>query len=182
MDRELAIYVSAAAEMDAECELIGQLLADITTTARSVMRRTPRSPEPLTPDVDALLRSDFYVILLAGDLVAPIGVEWSAARTSGLTSLAYRRTGTSPSPALSDFFRSADLTWKAYQTPAEFAFEFERDLVSSLLQETPGHGLHLEDVENLSKRLDRLSQRQADDEGPDTRRGAGRGGVILPRP
>jgi len=182
MDKELSIYVSASGEMDAECELIGQLLADITKTARSTIRRTPRSPQDLTPDIDALIRSDFYIILLGADLVAPTGVEWSAARRTGVSCLAYRRAGVMPSPALSHFIRSTDLPWQEYQTPTEFARKFERDLVSRLLQETPGHGLDLQDVEELSARLERLSDQDLEQSGPETRRGAGHGGVILPHP
>ena len=41
MDRELAIYVSAAQEMDRECELLGQLLAELIPAVRWTIKRTP---------------------------------------------------------------------------------------------------------------------------------------------
>ena len=55
----------------------------------------------------------------------------------------------------------------------------ERALITELIRGTPGYGLHLSDIEELSARLKKLEEGEQRQEG-DERRGAGRGGVILP--
>ena len=88
---ELVLYVSAAAEMDPECELLGQMLAALPRSARWTIKRTPGSGEPANPDLTALRSATAYVMLLGADLVAPMGVEWTAAENAGVTRFAYRR-------------------------------------------------------------------------------------------
>ncbi len=175
---ELVLYISASAELDAECELVGQLLAHVPRSARWVIKRTPRSFEYGNPDLDVLRRSHFYLILMAMDITAPIGVEYQAAREAGLSILAYRNSSAVPSPAATVFVREVDLPWQLYQTPQQFIHLLERDLIRRLVQGTPGYGLDLTDLEELAARLRALEESKP--EGGEERRGAGRGGVILP--
>ncbi|MBC7239453.1 MAG: hypothetical protein H5T71_05080, partial [Chloroflexi bacterium] len=72
--------------------------------------------------------------------------------------------------------------WQMYQSPQEFIRLFERDLITRLIEGTPGYGLDLADIEELSRRLKALDEadEKAQSEGGEERRGAGRGGVILP--
>lgn len=179
MDRELAVYVSAAQEMDRECELLGQLLADMIPAVRWTIKRTPTSREDGNPDLDALRHSQFYLILMGTDIVAPVGVEWLAARKAGLTVLAYRNIATAPTPAGAVFMRDSGISWEDYKTAQEFIRNLERALITELLRGTPGYGLHLSDLEQLSARLKKLDEGEQHQEGEE-RRGAGRGGVILP--
>lgn len=180
--KELGVYISGSNEVDAECELVGRLLAEMTPSVRWVIKRTPRSFEYLNPDLEQLRRSQFYLILLAVDIYAPMGVEWQAAQQEGLTVMAYRHGGVIPSPAAAVFARESGLRWQVYQSPQEFIHLFERDLITCLVEGTPGYGLDLGDIEELSRRLKALDEadRAAKGESGEERRGAGRGGVILP--
>jgi hypothetical protein len=179
MDKQLAIYVSAAPEMDRECELLGQLLADMTPSIRWTIKRTPTAHEDGNPDLEALHHSQFYLILMGTDIVAPVGVEWMAARKAGSSLFAYHNATAMPTPAASVFLRDAGITWEDYKTPQEFIRSLEGALIAELLRGTPGYGLHLGDIEELSVRLKKLEEGEPRQEGDD-RRGAGRGGVILP--
>ena len=179
MDNELAIYVSASAEMDAECELLGQLLAEITRSTRWIIKRTPGLHENANPDTPALNRSQFYLILLGMDVTAPIGVELVAAKEARIPTLAYRRTSSLATPAAAFFAHNAGVTWKRYESPQGFIRDLEQTLITRLVEGTPGYGLNLSDIEDLSARLQRL-KRGEEETSEDTRRGAGRGGVILP--
>jgi hypothetical protein len=174
--KQLNLYVSAGADLDAECERVGQLLAEMTRSVRWTIKRTPRSYEPGNPDLLQLQRSHFYLILLGMDVTAPMGVEWRAARDAGLATLAYRNIGVISSPSALIFGREPEIPWRPYRSLGEFVRLFERDLVTRLIQGTPGYGLDLADIEELSRRLADRAQLAEDEE----RRGAGRGGVILP--
>ncbi|MBC7236958.1 MAG: hypothetical protein H5T69_14045 [Chloroflexi bacterium] len=181
MENELVIYVSASSEMDAECELLGRLLANITKSTRWVIKRTPGIHEHANPDLVTLKRSQFYLILMGSDITAPIGVELMAAQEAGIPILAYRNISGTATPAAAFFVHNAGVTWTRYESPAEFIHELERELITRLVEGTPGYGLNLSDIEDLSLRLERLKQGEQDKEvSEDKRRGAGRGGVILP--
>jgi hypothetical protein len=180
VEKELALYVSASREMDPECELVGQLLASMPRSVRWVIKRTPGSHEQGNPDLAALRASRFYLILLGMDITAPIGVEWLTAQGAGLTTFAYQKASVVASPAASVFVRRSGVTWEQYRTPQEFARHFERALIIQLISGTPGYGLEMADIEELAARLRALGQ-DAGQPGSEERRGAGRGGVILPQ-
>jgi hypothetical protein len=179
MERQLSLYISAAPEMDAECELVGQTLAGLTKGVRWVIRRTPSSREPVNPDLVALRASQFYLMLLGTDLVAPMGVEWMAAREAGLAVFAFRPVARLASPAAAYLGKSAGVEWRSYRSAQEFARAFEQDLITRLVEGTPGYGLELADIEELGQRLRALREGH-ETPAADERRGAGRGGVILP--
>ncbi|HHX64523.1 MAG TPA: hypothetical protein GX702_06500 [Chloroflexi bacterium] len=186
MDRQLVLYISAAAEMDAECELLGQVLANTPRAMRWIIKRTPGRGEYANPDLTVLQAADFYVILMGMDIVAPMGVEWNVARQAGITTYAYRKIGVPPSPAASVFVRDAGVHWEHYETPSQFATKIERALLTRLIEGTPGYGLDLADLEEISARLKELEEEEeespegARDRRGEERRGAGGGGIILP--
>ena len=121
---ELVLYVSAAAEMDPECELLGQMLAALPRSARWTIKRTPGSGEPANPDLTALRSATAYVMLLGADLVAPMGVEWTAAENAGVTaSLSTSRPG---GVAGCCVFCANRGPLESYGTAGEFAAHFER--------------------------------------------------------
>jgi hypothetical protein len=176
MDSELALYTSANAEMDLESELVGRLLAEGLKTIRWRIRRTPLHQD-VNPDESAIAASQFYLILLGADITAPMGVEWRLAERSGMAILAYRNQDKVPSPAANYFARNMGITWLDYKTPDQFIIAFERDLVTRLINGTPGYGLDLSTIEALATRLralDKPAHREVDQ-----RRGAGHGGVIF---
>lgn len=178
MVTELGLYVSAAAEMDAECELLGQMLAGMPDSIRWVIKRTPQEAWEGNPDLEYLEQSRFYVLLLGMDVKAPMGVEWQAALESDLACFAYRKKDAPPSPAASIFAQRAELPWHYYDSPREFVRDLEERLIHELVSGTPGYGLDLAAIQKLSARLEELST-QNDERKSEDRRGAGSGGVIL---
>jgi len=178
MTVELSLYVSAAAEMDAECELLGQLLANLPRSARWTIKRTPPVEELANPALDLLSAATAYVILLGADLVAPMGVEWEASEAAGLARFCYRRRDRAPSPAAAFFVHESGVAWQPYAAPGEFVAHFERALIKELVRGTPGYGLDLRAIEELVEHLREIEQQERPES--ETRRGAGQGGVILP--
>ncbi|MHB1355429.1 MAG: hypothetical protein ACYCZF_05565 [Anaerolineae bacterium] len=176
MEKELSLYISAASEMEAECELVGRLLAEGQKSIRWRIRCTPLHQD-LNPDLPAIVASQFYLILLGTDVTAPMGVEWRAAENSGAAILAFRNQDKTPSPAATYFARNMGITWQDYKTCDEFAIKFERTLLARLIDGTPGYGLDLPTIEDLALRLKTLDKPAP--QGEDQRRGAGQGGIIL---
>ena len=184
--RELALYVSAATEMDAECELLGQLLAAMPRGIRWSIKRTPGPFDPLPLDLDALRESDFYLLLLGMDAVAPIGVEWREARQHVAQRYCYHCHTRTPSPSATHVLRNEGIRWTPYDTPQAFARHLELRLITELIQGTPGYGLDMDDIRALTERLAEL-ENEAEGDATSTanderRRGAGHGGVILRAP
>jgi len=179
MENELSIYVSAASEMDAECELLGRLLAAMTKSTRWTIKRTPGIHEFANPDLESLAASDFYLILMGTDITAPIGVELRAAQHASLPLFAYRCSEGIATPAAAFFVHNVGVAWKSYASPKGFVRDFERRLIARLVEGTPGYGLNLDEIQDLSRRLDALRAQGDEDPATDGRRGAGGGGVIL---
>lgn len=178
MDKELGIYISAAPEADAECELVGRLLAEMPRSVKWTIKRTPRPHGDQHIDVEALRRSQFYLIVLGSDIVAPMGIEWRMAQEDNIRTFAFRNVGTGFTPAAIFFSRHVGTSWHDYNTPSEFIRAFERSLITALIEGTPGYGLDMNDIQILSARLEALEE-EKEEESEDERRGAGRGGVIL---
>jgi len=175
--RELGIYISASAEMDPECELLGQMLAKLTRSIRWNIKRTPASHQQQDPDWTALEHAVAHILLVGRDITAPIGVEYRVAREHGVPTYAYRSAAFTPSPALAAFVRQTDADWHTYDDPQELAAEVRRRIARQLIEGTPGYGLSLEEIESLAAEL---KEQDTAEQSGEERRGAGRGGVILP--
>ncbi|MGI6368346.1 MAG: hypothetical protein ACOX2L_08350 [Anaerolineae bacterium] len=175
--RELGLYVSASPEMDPECELLGQTLAQLTPSVRWQIKRTPAATDKVDVDWGALAAADFYVLLVGSDITAPIGVESRAAAQRAIPTFAYRNSEAVPSPALVAFVRQTPIDWTPYGNPQAFATDFHKRIIHKLIDGTPGYGLPLEEIQSLAAML---SEQQEVSTESDDRRGAGRGGVILP--
>lgn len=180
MATEFAVYISAAPELDPECELLGQRLARLIQSVRWSIKRTPASREYANPDLEALAHSQFYLILLGQDIVAPMGVEWRAAQSHEIPAFAYRSMQWLPTPAASVFAHQSGLEWHEYATPQQFVQDFERRLIQSLVEGTPGYGLTVEDLQELAERLREMEKPEQGESASESRRGAGQGGIILP--
>jgi len=176
MSAELNLYISSAHEQDAECEQIGRLLAEKLPTIRWRIWRTPLYGDT-NPDCDVIGHCQFYVIILGTDLVAPMGVEFQMAKEAGAFTIGFRDLSRFASPSAEYFARYADVAWQEYTKLDEFIPSFERILLRQLIDGTPGYGLALEDLEQISAQLQQIESLKPAPQG--TRSEAGKGGIIL---
>jgi len=94
MASRLRLFVSAAPDLEAEREVIGQTVAELPVSLGWAIKRTPKRGEPLRPALEAVEACDFYVLLLATDIRAPVGLELYAARRAGKDPLAFLKDAT----------------------------------------------------------------------------------------
>ncbi|MGC9360551.1 MAG: hypothetical protein ACP5G7_09295 [Anaerolineae bacterium] len=179
MTTELTLYISAAQEMEAECEAVGQLLAGLLPSVRWTLHRTPTGRDNQNPDIRAIHESDLHLFILGTDIVAPMGVEWREAQQGDARLFLFRLMGHPLSPAASFFLHHTGVQWRRFESAPDLVRRFERQLITELIAGTPGYGLGLEEIESLRDRLEQMpSQVEPDETGA---RGAGQGGVILPK-
>jgi hypothetical protein len=191
MSGPIHLYISSSAELVAEREAIGQIVAALPVTLGWEIDHTPLSGTP-----DALLSLaalemriqsfDLYAIVLGQDLTAPMGFEVRSALADGrgLTGArlvgAYRKECTR-SPSAQDAVRTWELKWKQYADSAGFGKLFRRDLLRALLDVGPSLGLDLADIERLIKDQQAEGPEATGAEGDVGRGHAGRSGRILGR-
>ncbi len=174
---ELTLYISAAQEMEAECEVVGQFLAGLLPSVRWTLHRTPTGRGNQNPDLRVIHESDLHLFIVGTDIVAPIGVEWREAQHGKATMFLFRAAGRALSPAASFFLHHSGGQWRRFKSAADLVQKFERQLITELIAGTPGYGLGLEEIEFLRDRLTQMSSETELDETD--ARGAGQGGVIL---
>ncbi|MFN2166442.1 MAG: hypothetical protein ACK2U9_09285, partial [Anaerolineae bacterium] len=82
MPRPIRLFVSASADLEAERDAIGRLVAALPVTLGWEIGRTPlpgSEPDQVTVHV-APYDCDLYIFVLGRDITAPAGSEWDEAR------------------------------------------------------------------------------------------------------
>jgi len=174
----LRLFLSAATDLEAEHEAIGQAVAHIPVPSLGwAIGRTPRQGEAQFVAWDDIASADFFVLLLGCDIRAPVGAELWAARRAGKPVLAYRKN-VRRTQAAQAFVTHAALEWTAYDAPRQVARLVQIALVEAILSRGPARGLPPVERDTLRGFLEQL--RHGELETPSLEgKGAGGGGVIL---
>ncbi len=177
MGRKICLFVSSSRELEAEREIVGQVVAELPISRGWEIRHTSHTGEPLDSLREAIERADLYLIILGQDASAPIGQEWEFARRLNKPTLAYRKE-VSYSPSAQYFLRVSKFEWKVFREAEELRKDLARALAQELLDLKNRYGLFPEDVEKLFQFLEEGEGREGfSPKG----RGAGESGVILGR-
>ena len=194
MSEPIHLFVSSSPDLQAEREIIGQVVATLPQNVPhlAIGWRIGHTPMPETevplpaPAGDRIVRveeCDLYVLILGHDFAAPMGSELRQATSCGLEPLAFRKKCTN-SPSAQDAIRRLNVEWRVFDTPGQLRQLFTQDLIQALIQRATELGLDLKDLESLME-VDKLIVSQAgkrtEEEAEPHRRDAGRSGVILGR-
>ena len=182
MRRAVRLYVSASADLEAERDLVGRLVAGLPVTTGWEIGRAAlpgREEDEVTVHV-APQTCDLYIFMLGQDITAPAGVEWDAAHEVQHSILALLKN-TPRTPAGLVFQQLGIGEWVRYSSRAEFERIVRAWLVRQLLDGQDRFGLVLTEFEALIVLGARLAREAEAPPAPasDPERSAGGAGVIL---
>jgi len=171
------LFISAGPELESEREAIGRALAEFPINLGWEIKRTPRPDEPA--DLEAVRNCDFFVLLFASDIQAPVGWEWMVARRADRFHLVFLKEGVLQTPAGREFVRDLRAQWRPFSTGQELAKLLMEALSARILERWQDFGLSGREWEVLSAYLARLRGEEPGERPEAKPAGAGEGGVIL---
>jgi hypothetical protein len=178
MARPIHLFVSSSPELQAEREIVGQVVAKLPLT---IGWRIDHTPSPGSPGSGDVARCDLYVLILGQDFAAPMGAELRQATAVGRSPLAYRKRCTH-SPSSQDALRRLQIAWRSFSALDELRAAFTQDLLQAMLRQATELGLELGELEGLLELARQVDGERERGEGSGPQRGdAGKSGVILGR-
>jgi len=133
-------------------------------------------------DVDAIASADVHIVVMGGDIRAPVGLEWQLAHRAGRPPVVFLRHGTLRTPSGQDFVRFvAQLqTWEPFDSGTMLRGKVLMLLADHILVHAVRYGLTAEEIVRLHAWREALATSpQAVDEV--TRGGAGDSSIVLSR-
>ncbi len=175
-NRPVTIYISAAADLMAEREALARMVAALPVTLAWHIAQTPVTHAD-SLDLEALKVADLHFLVMAGDIRAPVGLEWRIVSRAGRPSAAFLKRGVLRTPAGEVFIKDARVTWQPFAEPADLARQVQRVLVEHLLSYALRYVLTPEEV----ARLEALPVTEAPAKESGRGKEAGHSAVILSR-
>jgi len=176
-DRVL-LYISAASDLTLEREVLSRAITEIPTSLGWRITQTPVGDEPL--DLQAAAQADLHLLILGGDIRAPVGAEWLAAQRAGHMPTLFLKQSTPHTPAALFFIRGLE-RYAAWH-PFDDAVDLRRQVLALLVEHILNHAVHyqinpdeFEKLRAWQKELETPEKRPVDK----TRGGAGASSVIL---
>ena len=142
------LYISAAPELRAERAAIARLVPDIPTTLGWEIAQTPHSDQSF--NADAVLQADVHLLVLGGDIKAPVGWELQLARRAGHRPFYFRQERLR-TPAGDAFVRELEsiAAWRSYRDSLDLIRQTAGLLVDHLLSHAIPYALPQPEIERL---------------------------------
>lgn len=140
--------------------------------------QSPRKSDPL--DLDAVVQADVHLLLLGGDIRAPIGLEWLTAQRAGRRPALFLKQGVQRTSAALNFVRfvESQATWRPFKDGTELRHSVLEHLADHILERAMSYALSPLELEQLQAwRAELKESATAVDE--ESRGGAGDSGLIL---
>ncbi len=162
-NRPVIIYISAAADLMAEREALGQMIAALPVTLPWRIVQSPVKDEPL--DLEATRNADLYLLVLGSDIRAPVGLEWRTARRAGRPVVAFLKKGIARTPAGQAFVRETEVSWQPFTSSADLSRQVQRLLVEYLVRHALHYALTPPELERLAALQSSAGEAAAGGEG-----------------
>ncbi|MGW8317932.1 MAG: hypothetical protein ACWGPS_01715 [Candidatus Promineifilaceae bacterium] len=178
MRDQVLLYISAAPDLRTERDLLGRAVAEMPVPLAWRVVQSPRSNQPVDPD--AIAQADVHLLLMGGDIRAPIGLEWLIARRAGRLPVLFLKESVSRTLAALDFVRTVEnqTPWGTFKEGRELRRQVEILLVNYLLDRVVTFSLTKVDVDLLSSWLAEREAGKVSDEQQGSGE-AGDSGLIL---
>jgi hypothetical protein len=149
MTKPFLFYISAATDMEAEREILARSVIVIPADVTWRIEQSPRRNDPV--DRQAIAQADTHLLLLGGDIRAPVGLEWMVARQLGRLPLSFLKQGVSRTPAAEDFRRFIELhsSWRLFTQHADLQRFVQQLLAKKILDQAPVYGLSPAEIVSL---------------------------------
>jgi hypothetical protein len=180
MADEVLVYISAALDLEYERDLLGRAVTEIPVSLAWRIEQTP--PGAKAPDLEAIVNADIHLILLGGDIRAPVGLELLAARRAGNRPLLYMKKDIMRTPAAQAFLREMERTetWRSFRDNSDLRHQVLLSLAKYILDNALHYVLRPVELENLQAWYEKLIENKPQ-EVEKTRGGAGESAVIISR-
>jgi hypothetical protein len=178
MPDRILLYISAAPNLTLEREVLGRATIEIPTTLGWRVRQTPGADERL--DLQAVARADVHLLIMGGDIRAPVGAEWLAAQQAGRTPALFLKQDINRTPAGTIFVRDLEryAAWRPYDDASDLRRQALLLLTDHILERADYYDIRPDEFRKL--RAWRKQVETAEKQSPDqTEGGAGASSVIL---
>ena len=176
----LLLYISAAPDLEAERDILGRAVTEIPVTLAWRIVQSPLRGEP--PDLQAVAQADLHLLLLGGDIRAPIGLEWQVARRAGRVPVLFLKQDAPRTPAAHAFVRylADQASWQPYKDSADLRLKTLKLLASHIQERMVYYTLSPDELERLRRWQEELESGKAA-QVAETPGGAGESSVIFSR-
>lgn len=178
MPDRILLYISAAPDLTLEREVLGRATIEIPTTLGWRVRQTPGADERL--DLQAVARADVHLLVMGGDIRAPVGAEWLAARQAGRTPTLFLKQDINRTLAGTIFVRDLErcAAWRPYDDVSDLRRQVLLLMADHILERVEYYDIRPDEFRKL--RAWRKRVETAEKPSPDhTEGGAGASSVIL---
>jgi hypothetical protein len=187
MPKSVLLYISAATDLGRERERLGRAVAEIPVSLGWRIVQSPTRNDPVARQ--AVAGADIHLLLLGGDIRAPVGLEWQMARRAGRWPVAFLKQHVLRTPAAQDFVRFVAghqlpgleaAAWRPFRDAADLRRQVLGLLVRHLVERAGVYALTPLELARLEEWTAELDASGAP-AGNEVLRGAGESGILLSR-
>ncbi len=178
MKSHILLYISAATDLEAERDILGRAVVDIPVDLGWRIAQSPRHSEPL--DAEAIVDADIHLLLMGGDIRAPVGLEWITAQRVGRRPILFLKQNIQRTLAALDFIRFVEnhASWQSFKSGADLRHSVQLLLVNYILEQALTFVLKPLEIDRLRSWRSELEESPTANDG-EVRGGAGESGLIF---
>lgn len=174
------LYISAADDLKPERDLLSRIVTEIPVTLGWQINFSPYGKKTLVEKF--VIEANLHILILGGDIRAPIGYEWHISRNLYRNPKLFIKEGIARTPAAADFQRSLSYIdqWQPFQSLSKFRKVALSYISQYIIDQANFFELRSDENDRLSEFLKNIDEEQPED--VDIARGiVGEDSIILSR-
>jgi hypothetical protein len=171
----VTIYISAASDLRVERDILARTIAELPVSVAWRIQQTPAEGESV--DLDSLQEADVHILVMGGDIRAPVGLERDLTRRANRPFYAFLKRDVIHTPAGRVFAKQSEVGWRGFADAQDLSRQVRGILSEHLVRHAPRYALTPGEVELLQA----LQRSEAEEDEQTEGRGADHSAVILSR-